>query len=317
MIVGLGCIAHDLILVTETSWQSGKGRVLQRESRFGGNVRNALATVAALDYPAAYLGTVGTSTLSDEAVADLTQHRIDTSFIERVPGADPVESRITVTADGERYIAFDDAPLATTPLPNAMVVEAALSAATALLIDACVAPPGSLRVVEQARDRGVSVVLDAERDPTPIVRALVSAADHLVIPLSFGTMLTGASDPADIAQELWNDDRAVIVLTDGTRGAFAFDSPGTSVHVPSFAVTAVDTTGCGDAFHAAYAWSLLSDVGLADRVSIASAAAAVIAALPAGAQRVATREAIATFVPGVDLGQSLGRGVTRQDCAGR
>ena len=115
-------------------------------------------------------------------------------------------------------------------------------------------------------------------------------------------MLTGASDPADISKELWNDDRAVIVLTDGTRGAYAFDAPGTSVHVPSFAVTAVDTTGCGDAFHAAYAWSLLSDVGLPDRVSIASAAAAVIAAMPAGTQRVATREAIAVFVPGADLG---------------
>ncbi|HEV8025551.1 MAG TPA: hypothetical protein VGP37_11770, partial [Candidatus Nanopelagicales bacterium] len=60
MIIGLGCLAHDRVLVTETTWAAGKGRIVRRETRFGGNVRNALATVAALDHPAAYLATVGT-----------------------------------------------------------------------------------------------------------------------------------------------------------------------------------------------------------------------------------------------------------------
>jgi sulfofructose kinase len=298
MIIGLGCIAHDLILVTETSWQSGKGRVIERDTRFGGNVRNALATVAALDYPAAYLGTIGTSSLGDEAVADLVGHGIFTRYVERVPGADPVESRITVTAEGERYVAFDDAPLAKTPLPGASIVEQALGEASALLIDACVAPPGSLAVVEAARARGIPVVLDAERDPSSDVRALVDAADHLVIPLTFGAMLTGATDPREVASLLWNQHRAAVVLTDGVAGSHAFASPDDAVHVPAFTVTAVDTTGCGDAFHGAYAWALVSGAGLGERVRMGSAAAAVIAALPAGVRRVASRDAIAAFLPG-------------------
>jgi len=296
MIIGLGCIAHDLILVTETSWQSGKGRVIERDRRFGGNVRNALATVAALDYPAGYLGAIGTSALGDEAVADLIGHGIYTRFVERVPGADPVESRITVTADGERYVAFDDAPLAVTPLPAESIVEQALGDASALLIDACVAPPGSLAVVESARARGIPVVLDAERDPSPVVRALVDAADHLVIPLNFGAILTGYSDARAVADALWNERRSAIVLTDGTAGSHAFASADHHVHVPAYTVTAVDTTGCGDAFHGAYAWALVSGADLGERVRIGSAAAAVLAALPAGARRVATRSGMDAYL---------------------
>jgi sugar/nucleoside kinase (ribokinase family) len=292
MIIGLGCIAHDLILVTETSWQSGKGRVISSEARFGGNVRNALATIAALGHPAGYLGTIGTSPLGDEAVADLVEHGVSTRFVERVPGADPVTSRITVTGDGERYVAFDDAPLATTPLPEDAVIDQALDAAEALLADACVAPPGSIAVLEKARARGIPVVLDAERDPTPALRTLVEVADHLVIPLSFGATITGADDPMAIAAALWNDGRSAVVLTDGIAGAHAFASPGEHLHVPAFPAHAIDTTGCGDAFHGAYAWALVSGASLGERVRIASAAAAVIAALPAGARRVATRTAI-------------------------
>ncbi len=295
MILGLGCIAHDLILVTETAWESGKGRVVESEARFGGNVRNALATVAALGAPAGYLGAIGTSPLGDEAVDDLIEHGISAKYVERIAGADPVTSRITVTAGGERYIAFDDAPLGRTPLPSDGIVGQALDDADALLIDAVVAPPGSLGVVKHARARGVPVILDAERDPSQAVRDLVDAADHLVIPLSFGAMLTGASDPVVIAERLWSPEREAIVLTDGTDGAYAFDSPSMVVHVPAFAVTAVDTTGCGDAFHGAYAWSLLRGAPLAERVTVASAAAAVLAGLPAGSRRVATASSIAQF----------------------
>ncbi len=101
-----------------------------------------------------------------------TAYVINTAYVERVLGADPVTSRITVTAGGERYIAFDDAPLGLTPPPSDGIVGQALDDAEALLIDAVVAP----------RDRGVPVILDAERDPSPIVRDRADAADHLVIP---------------------------------------------------------------------------------------------------------------------------------------
>ena len=292
MIVGLGCLAHDHVLITEAPWRAGKGRIRQSTARIGGNARNALATVAALDYPAAYLATVGTSSIGDFAMEDLHDHHIDTQFIERREGADPVTATITITSDGERYIAFDDSSLATTPLPGDDTIDRALALTAVLLIDGTTAPPNTTTVGHRARALGIPVVLDAERVSSPAVLALMNMADHVVIPLGFGSELSGASDPAAITESIWQDGHVSVVLTDGPRGSYIAASPDDVTHVPAFAVTAIDTTGCGDAFHGAYAWAMAQGQDLHQRVLFASATAAVIAALPPDAKRVASREAI-------------------------
>ncbi len=57
-------------------------------------------------------------------------------------------------------------------------------------------------------------------------------------------------------------------------------------------MTVRDTNGCGDVFHGAYAFGLLTEQPAAVRVRLASAAAAVVAALPSGARRVPDMTAV-------------------------
>jgi sulfofructose kinase len=84
----------------------------------------------------------------------------------------------------------------------------------------------------------------------------------------------------------------VVVLTDGPRGSFAAASPTEILHVPAFDTAVIDTTGCGDAFHGAYAVALARSEDLTSRLSFASAAAAVIAARASGEQRTPTTDEI-------------------------
>ena len=49
----------------------------------------------------------------------------------------------------------------------------------------------------------------------------------------------------------------------------------------------VDTTGCGDVFHGAYAWALARGIDIPERIRLASAAAAVKATRFPGAARAA------------------------------
>jgi len=296
MIVGLGCLAHDHVAVTDTPWAAGKGHIVHSEDRFGGNAPNALATIAALGYPAAYLATVGTSKTGDAGVADLASLGVSTDFIQRVAGADPVEAHLTITADGERYIAFDNSPLARTPLPDQPTVDAALANASALLVDATSAPQGSIDVVRAARDRQIPVVLDVERDPTAAVAELINEADHLVVPLSFGRRLTKRDAPEEVIDSLWGSRRSAVVLTDGSRGSYGCESPGPVVHTAAFASPVVDTTGCGDAFHGAYAMALALGRDFAARLTFATAAAAVLASRLTGEPRTPTSDEVEALV---------------------
>lgn len=301
MIIGLGCIAHDDVILTGATWDQGKGRITDRVVRFGGNVRNALVAAASMGDVPGYLACIGTSPVSEEAASDLVTHGVSLDFVQRVDGADPVSSLLVVASDGERYIAFDDSTLAKTPLPEAALVDAALDAATVLLVDACTAPVGTLEVMRRARERGIPIVLDAERDPSDALREYVDAADHVIVPATFARALTGLPTTTAAGEALWSSDRAVVILTEGQDGSQVWTGPGEITTVPAFEVTVVDTTGCGDAFHGAYAWGLHRGMDLRTRVQLASAAAACLAEARAGEARIPRRDRLVEL-SGIDVG---------------
>jgi sugar/nucleoside kinase (ribokinase family) len=62
-----------------------------------------------------------------------------------------------------------------------------------------------------------------------------------------GRMLTGESEPSDVAAFLHARGALTVVLKLGARGCLVFNGEG-SLQVPAFAVCAVDTTGAGDCF---------------------------------------------------------------------
>jgi len=295
MILGLGCIAFDRVLVTNSLWQDGKGRILRSEARFGGNVRNALAAAAGLGERVEYLAAVSSDERWNTVLADLAQHDIGTAFTVRVPGAGPVLSTIVVTGDGDRFIAFDDSGLLTTPLPDRSLVIRALAQASVLIVDASTAPPGSVEVILMAQERGIPVVLDAEREVPgrTVVRDMLAVVDHPILPMPFAREVTGASQSRDILEVLWTAQRSTVVLTDGARGAIVRSLDlGPATEVPAYSVVAVDTVGCGDAFHGAYAVGLSRGLSTIDRLRLANAAAAVVAAMPPGQRRTPTMASV-------------------------
>jgi sugar/nucleoside kinase (ribokinase family) len=77
-------------------------------------------------------------------------------------------------------------------------------------------------------------------------------------------LLTGTSDPETAAAQLAGV-APVVIVTLGGEGALAAGVDGTA-HVPGVAVEAVDTTGAGDLFAAAYVWADHWGAGLTDRL---------------------------------------------------
>lgn len=296
MIIGLGAIAVDTVLVTAGHWSEGKGRILERRLRMGGNVRNALVAAAALGGEVAYLGCLTSDDQWTDVVSDLVDHGVDMAFVEWHDGATPIQSTIVVTADAERFIAFDDSVLQTTPLPSTGTVQRALEVASVLLVDASTAPPGTLTVIEQARARHIPVVVDAERflPHGSVVQQILTLADHIILPRHFAESLTAAEIsttdlPRHVQTVLGARADALIAVTDGTNGVVVLsgaDGAGVLEHLPAFEVKAIDTVGCGDVFHGAYAVALVREMSVRDRLRFASAAAASVAALTQDRDRI-------------------------------
>ncbi len=141
---------------------------------------------------------------------------------------------------------------------------------------------------------------DYERDEAPDFVELLNVTDHLIVSRDFATRLTGVTDPRQAALRLWSNGKSVVVVTVGEAGywwvdAENFDEPR---HQAAFPVDVVDTTGCGDVFHGAYASALARGLSVPERLRFASAAAAIKATQAGGQAGIPTRIVVEEFLQG-------------------
>jgi hypothetical protein len=86
------------------------------------------------------------------------------------------------------------------------------------------------------------------------------------------------------------------VVTGGDRGCWYAEGAGAVHHVPAFEVAVVDTTGCGDVFHGAYAACIARGEPVRQAIRVAAAAAALKATRPGGRAGIPTRPAVDAFL---------------------
>ena len=116
--------------------------------------------------------------------------------------------------------------------------------------------------------------------------------DHLIVGQALAAQVTGYSDPARACEALWREDRVAAIVTAGNRGSW-YRTAGQPVrHQPIFPVEVVDTTGCGDVFHGAYALQLARGASISECVRYAAAVAALKATRPGGRTGIPTHEQV-------------------------
>ncbi|MCY2954083.1 MAG: PfkB family carbohydrate kinase [Planctomycetota bacterium] len=295
-VLGLGAVAVDDILFVESyPAADAKMRVLRRERHCGGLAATALVAAARLGGRCAYAGALGEDELS-KFVLDCLDHRgVDVSYAKRVRGRRPVSSCIVVGQDGRtRNIFFDLNGVvgAAARWPAATVVRSC----RVLLVDN-IGVPGMIRAARIARRHGIPVVADFESDQHPQFGELLELVDHLIVSRDFAAKRSGVSDPAIAVQKLWATDREAVVVTAGASGCwYRGEGAAAARRQPAFQVAAVDTTGCGDVFHGAYAFGLARGLPLDERIRLASATAALKATRPGGQAGIPSLAAVKRFL---------------------
>jgi sulfofructose kinase len=294
-ILGLGCVAvDDLLYVAAYPAPDTKVQVRHRERQCGGLTGTALVAAARLGARCAYAGVLGEDDDSRFVRETFRREGVLVDYLVSRPGARPIHSTIIVDEDRQTRTVFYDlagSVGADPDWPSAEVIRTA----RVLLVDHY-GVEGTLRAAHLAHAVGIPVVADLERSDRPRFPELLALADHLVIGRAFAEKLTGAADPAVAVDRLWSGQRRAVVVTCGAAGSWYRGESGPPQHQPAFPVAVVDTTGCGDVFHGAYAAALARGLDLAARVRFAAATAALKATRAGGQAGIPTRAATEAFL---------------------
>jgi ribokinase len=267
-IVGVGLANLDLLgVLPRYPERNSKNRVDRVSIQGGGPAATAVATAAALGAETAFVGAIGDDEFGHTIARGLEELGVDVRGLVRVAGARSPFSFVAVDASDASRTVFH-APGSAPPLDPATIDTDILDDADVLIIDAR-QPAAQLLAARRARGQSTTVLLDAERldDAT---RSLLPWTDVCIASAQLGRAL--GSDPLAALAALGP---TTVVVTRGEDGSIGRTTGGPEVSQPAFPVHAVDTTGCGDVYHGAYAVGLARRLDLAGCMRLASAAAAL------------------------------------------
>lgn len=254
----------------------------------GGPAANAAVAVARLGGRSAFAGYLGRDVYGDLHLAELQAAGVDTRLVVR--GADPTPlSVILAKPDGRRSLVNYRGD--TRPLPSD-VIDPTIFQPRVILFDG-LEPDASLPAARWARAQGIPSVLDAGSVHRGTM-ALVDQVDFVVASAKFGLEYSGAPD-AETAVSYLARMAGTAVITLGEHG-LVWQKGAAMGKLPAFAVTAVDSTGAGDAFHGAFAYGLAAGFAWPELLRYASAAAALCCATIGARVGLPSGTAVADFL---------------------
>jgi ribokinase len=240
----------------------------------GGKGSNQAVGAARLGADVSLLTAVGEDVFGDAAFELWREEGVDAEAVVRAPLA-TMAGAILVEAGGDNRIVITPGALSALEAAHVDVFAASIEAADVCLVQLEIPVPTAHRALEVAHAAGVRTILNPAPAPEePIASEVLELVDYLT---PNETEAAALGDPSAAR---------TVVLTLGADGARVGGE-----HVPAYRVDAVDTTGAGDAFNAAFAVALAEGRADLDAVRWGCAAGAhmvehegVVPGLPTRAQ---------------------------------
>jgi ribokinase len=240
----------------------------------GGKGANQAVAAARAGAKPLFVGAVGSDSVGDDVLADLTARGVDVSRVLRSTEPTGV-ALITVSHDGENSIVVAagangglDAVATTATISQLATDGAVLLCQLEIPVEVVSAAASE---IEKVRGRFV-LNLSPSRYVSPKLLAL---ADPLILNETEASDLAssaidGPADAETVARRLLSTSRSV-VITLGGDGVVVADAAGVS-RLEAKRVAVVDTTGAGDAFAGALVAALSSGASLSDAATAGMAA---------------------------------------------
>ena len=269
--VALGFCSNDHLCLLPEIPLDAKLQMLEHQIQGGGPAATAAVAAARLGMSAAFIGTIGDDADGQTIRREFEAEGVCTEAIRVRSGcASPIAYCWIDQPSGKRSVAWTRGNL-----PELMPEEVDLSLldqAKILHLDGH-QPKAALAAAKAARKRGILVNIDAGtlRDGVP---ELLEYVDILIASEGFARQYSGESELEKALPKLAATGARVVGCTMGDAGSMLYDQ-GKFIRCPAFKVEVVDTTGCGDVFHAAFGIRFLETGDTAESQRFAAAVAAL------------------------------------------
>ena len=274
----VGIAVMDRIYYVEGLPTEGGKYVAKRYTEVGGGPAATAAVAAArLGAQVDFIGRVGDDDTGNSLLAELESLGVKTRYTRRYAGAKSSQSAIMVDAQGERIIV-------NYPSPDLLHDADWLNEIDFTQWDVVLADvrwhEGARQAFTLARRAGVMTVLDGDVTPQDISE-LVALSDHAAFSEPGLARLTGINDSVAGLKQAQTLTNGHVYVTRGSEGCDWIKN-NTLQHQSGFKVDVVDTTGAGDFFHGALAFSLAGGDAPEEAVRFASGVAALKCTRPGG-----------------------------------
>lgn len=229
----------------------------------GGAPPNAVAAVAKLGGKAAFMSRVSTDSFGQFLKDTLQQLKIDTTGVVSDLKHNTTLAFVHNAPSGERSFSFyrtgcADAMYAPEDVNEQVLCRSKVFQLGSLMMSTPSGKAATMRALQLAKEHGVLISFDPNLRPNiwedesqmiPCVKQVLPLADMVKISIEEARELTGHQLVQTTAKILMQDypNIKLLLITLGEQGCYyctqSFDGS-----VPAYQVSAVDTTGCGDAF---------------------------------------------------------------------
>jgi len=236
----------------------------------GGPVATALVALARWGVFCAFSGVVGNDSFGPVIRKSLDDEGIDTGGLLVREGFDSQFAFVAAEPGIGRRTIFWRRP--TGPPPSPEEVDYGLISNAGVFHTDGIFPQATLAACKAAKAAGVRVVVDAGSLREGMID-IARYSDYFLASATFAKAFIGANKPLDACYKLAELGPPVVGVTLGPEGCIALDR-GRVIKQPAYPVTAVDTTGCGDVFHAGFIYGLLEGWDVDKSLDFAAWAAA-------------------------------------------
>jgi sulfofructose kinase len=286
-VFGLGqCCLDYLTTIDEYPPPDTKCEFSRLVVQGGGPVATAMVALARWGLSCTVAGIVGDDGFGRAITKSLESEGVDTRGLLVRKGDSSQFAFITAEPSVGRRTVFWRRPTGAPPRPDETDLDAVRRAAVfytdGLLIEASLAAAGA------ARKAGVPVVVDAGSLREGMLD-LARVSDFFLASEKFARQLSGDEGPLAACREIAALGPRVSGVTLGRRGYVALHE-GLVIERPSFGADTVDTTGCGDVFHAGIAYGVVKDWDISRSLDFGAWAAAMVSTKLGGREGIPPKE---------------------------